>query len=92
MHLGPDTGPLCATPDVKTPRTEPVGSTPALSEPDGCGSIVVLFSPRQPGRHRTDMNDPCHLDLIRTPRVTAHASWVWSRQNTPTSSDENRSG
>jgi hypothetical protein len=38
------------------------------------------------------MSDPCQPELIRTAHVTAQHGWVWSRQNPPFSSDENRSG
>jgi hypothetical protein len=38
------------------------------------------------------MSDPCQPDLIRTPHVIARDGWVWSRQNAPTNTDENRSG
>jgi hypothetical protein len=38
------------------------------------------------------MSDPCQPDLSGTPHVTAQAGWVWSRQNAPVSSDENRCG
>jgi len=38
------------------------------------------------------MRDPCQADLIRTPHVTAQAGWLWSRQNVPVDTDENRSG
>ncbi len=38
------------------------------------------------------MSDPCQAELIRTPHVTAQDGWVWSRQNAPISTDENRPG
>jgi hypothetical protein len=38
------------------------------------------------------MRDPCQADLSRTPHVSAHAGWVWSRQNMPVHTDEKRCG
>jgi hypothetical protein len=69
-----------------------VGPTQAFFEPDGCCSIGFLFRHRSLGATVLTMSDPCQPDLIRTPHVTAQAGWVWSRQNAPISSDENRSG
>src|SRR5256714_8076281 len=47
---------------------------------------------QEAGRYRVTMSDPCQPDLIRTPHVVAQDGWVWSRQNAPITSDENRSG
>src|SRR5260370_41545308 len=62
------------------------------AQTDRLARVPVNFRRGSLGATVLTMSDPCQPDLTGTPHVTAQDGWVWSRQNAPVSSDENRCG